>query len=73
MARRRLDPARNRILVQRSFVGAILLTAFLVLVGVLFGGQGTFDRMSCMLPIGFILNFGLVYSIQFGREMNRTD
>lgn len=73
MGRRRLSPQRNRLLIQRSVVGAILLTALMVLGGVLFGEEGTFDRMSCMLPIGFVLNFGLVYSIQFGFEMNRSE
>jgi hypothetical protein len=50
-----------------------MLTAVMLLGGVLFGDEGTFDRMSCMLPIGFVLNFGLVYSIQFGIEMNRSE
>jgi hypothetical protein len=71
VGRRRLSPQRNRVLIQRSIVGAILLTALMVLGGVLFGAEGTFDRMSCMLPIAFVLNFGLVYSIQFGAAMNR--
>jgi hypothetical protein len=73
MARRKLDPQRNRLLIQRSIVGAIMLTALMILAGVLFGEQGTLDRISCMLPIGFVLNFGLVYSIQFGIEMNRLN
>jgi hypothetical protein len=60
-------------MIQRSIVGAILLTAAMLLVGVVFGDQTTLDRMSCMLPIGFVLNFGLVYSIQFGIEMNRLE
>ncbi|MEA3345568.1 MAG: hypothetical protein U9Q78_04900 [Chloroflexota bacterium] len=73
MTKRKLSPQRNRVLIQRSIVGAILLTALMVLVGILFGAEGTFNRMSCMLPIAFVLNFGLVYSIQFGIEMNRAD
>lgn len=73
MARRKLTPQRNRVLIQRSIVGAILLTALMILVGMLLGTEGTFERMSCMLPIAFVLNFGLVYSIQFGIEMNRSD
>ena len=73
MARKKLTPQRNRVLIQRSIAGAILLTALMVLGGVLFGAEGTLDRMSCMLPIAFVLNFGLAYSIQFGIEMNRSD
>jgi len=73
VARQKLTPQRNRILIQRSIAGAILLTALMAVGGVLFGTEGTFDRMSCMLPIAFVLNFGLVYSIQFGIEMNRPD
>lgn len=73
MVRRKLTPQRNRVLIQRSIVGAILLTALMALGGILFGTEGTLDRMSCMLPIAFVLNFGLAYSIQFGIEMNRPD
>ena len=73
MSRRRLMPQRNRLLIQRSIVGAIVLTALMVLGGFLFGAEGTLDRIGCMLPIAFVLNFGLAYSIQFGIEMNRPD
>jgi hypothetical protein len=71
MSRRRISPQRSRVLIQRSLAGGILLTALMVAVGMLFGGEGTFQRMTCMLPIAFVLNSGLVYSIQFGMEMNR--
>lgn len=73
VARRRLSPEQNRLYIQRSVAGAILLTALMIVVGVLFGEEGTFDRMSCMLPIAFVLNFGLIYSIQFGCAMNRLE
>ena len=73
MARRRMTPERNRLLIQRSVVGAVVLTALMLLAGIAFGDETTMDRMSCMLPIGFVLNFGLVYSIQFGMEMNRSE
>ena len=73
MTRRKLTPERNRQMIQRSVVGAILLTALMVIVGVFVGDEGSLDRMSCMLPVAFVLNFGLVYSIQFGIAMNRLD
>jgi len=71
LARQKLTPQRNRLLIQRAIGGAILLTGLMALGGILFGTEGTVDRMSCMLPIAFVLSFGFVYSIQFGIEMNR--